>query len=146
MCLPPFTNQLSRLANFPTSLVVEALKLRLEYKDRMNEPPKQMVDAMMEDYRGLLSLACRVKQQYEELAQPILGWQPRHHLFMEPDYDIVLMESVRFYFKLISWKLSLEQENNLRECEVMEKEWDFLKNTVCQAVDKADWECAEQFW
>ncbi|CAO3588944.1 unnamed protein product [Absidia cylindrospora] len=145
MNLPPFTDQLSRLANFPTSLVVEALKLRLEYKDRMNEPPKQMVNAMMEDYRGLLSLACRVKHQYEELAQPILGWQPRHHLFMEPDYDLVLMESVRFYFKLISWKLSLEQENNLRECEVMEREWDFLKTSVCQAVDKADWECAEQF-
>ncbi|KAI8096340.1 uncharacterized protein BX664DRAFT_323706 [Halteromyces radiatus] len=145
MNLPPFTQQLRRLANFPTSLVVEALKLRLEYKDRMNEPPKQMVDAMMEDYRGLLSLACRVKHQYEELTQPMLGWQPKHHMFMERDYDTVLMESVRFYFKLISWKLSLEQENNLRECEVMEREWDFLKNTVCKAVDKADWECAEQF-
>ncbi|KAG1061664.1 hypothetical protein G6F42_027617 [Rhizopus arrhizus] len=55
------------------------------------------------------------------------------------------MESVRFYFKLISWKLNLEKENNLREKEVMEKEWAFLQETVCQAVDKADWECAEQF-
>ncbi|CAO3622761.1 unnamed protein product [Cunninghamella echinulata] len=145
MNLPSLTTQLHQLVKFPTSLVVEALKQRLEYKDRMSEPPKQMVDAMMEDNRGLLALACRVKHQYEELTQPMLGWQPQHDMFLERDYDAVLMESVRFYFKLISWKLTLEQENNLRECEVMEREWDFLKNTVCRAVDKADWECAEQF-
>ncbi|KAI8068564.1 hypothetical protein BC940DRAFT_237646 [Gongronella butleri] len=145
MGLPPFTDQLRQLANFPTSLVMEALKLRLEYKDRTNEPPKQMVDAMMEDYRGLLSLACRVKHQYEDLAQPIMDWQPKMHMYLERDYDVVFMESVRFYFKLISWKLNMEQENNLRECEVMEKEWDFLKNTACRTVEKADWECAEQF-
>ncbi|CAO3646374.1 unnamed protein product [Cunninghamella blakesleeana] len=145
MNLPSFTTQLQQLAKFPTSLVVEALKQRLENKDRMTEPPKQMVDAMMEDNSGLLSLACRVKHQYEELIQPMLGWQPQHDMLLDREYDTVLMESVRFYFKLISWKLTLEQENNLRECEVMEREWDFLKSTVCRAVDKADWECAEQF-
>jgi mitogen-activated protein kinase kinase kinase len=148
MNLPPFISQLRQLATFPTSLVEEALKLRLEYKDRMNEPPKQMVDAMMEDYRGLLSLACRVKLEYQELTHPTHGWNisDENGDEGERDYDQVLMESVRFYFKLITWKLNLEKENNLRECEVMEKEWDFLKGTVCQTVDKSDWECAEQFW
>lgn len=146
MNLPPFINQLRHLAVFPTSLVEEALKLRLEYKDRLQEPPKQMVDAMMEDYRGLLSLACRVKHQYEELAHPAPGWQLKSDEFIDRDYDAVLMESMRFYFKLITWKLDLERENSLRECEVMEKEWDFLKATVCQSVDRADEECASQFW
>jgi mitogen-activated protein kinase kinase kinase len=147
MGLPSFISQLRQLAYFPTSLVEEALKLRLEYKDRMNEPPKQMVDAMMEDYRGLLALACRVKMQYEELTHPEPGW----HLYDTQDpvdhkYDHVLLESIRFYFKLITYKLDLEKENNLRECEVMEKEWEFLKGTVCQTVDNADWECAQRFW
>ncbi|KAI8883185.1 hypothetical protein K501DRAFT_219835 [Backusella circina FSU 941] len=146
MGLPSFISQLRQLAYFPTSLVEEALKLRLEYKDRMNEPPKQMVDAMMEDYRGLLELACRVKMQYEELTHPEPGW----NLYDEQDpvdhkYDDVLLESVRFYFKLITYKLNLEKENNLRECEVMEKEWEFLKGTVCQTVENADWECAQRF-
>ncbi|KAL0083874.1 hypothetical protein F4703DRAFT_1794356 [Phycomyces blakesleeanus] len=145
MRLPPFISQLLRLAFFPTSLVEEALKMRLEYKDRTHEPPKQMVDAMMEDYRGLISLACRVKQQYQELVHPAPGWHIEENELSCKVYDTVLMESVRFYFKLISWKLGLEKENNLRECEVMEKEWDFLKSTVCRAVDKADWECAEKF-
>lgn len=146
MNLPPFINQLRRLAVFPTSLVEEALKLRLEYKDRLHEPPKQMVDAMMEDYRGLLALACRVKRQYEELANPAPGWQLKADEFIDQDYDLVLMESMRFYFKLITYKLDLEHENSLRECEVMDKEWDFLKGTVCQAVEGADAECASQFW
>ncbi|KAI7858748.1 hypothetical protein BDC45DRAFT_531295 [Circinella umbellata] len=145
MRLPPFINQLRQLAVFPTSLVEEALKLRLEYKDRLHEPPKQMVDAMMEDYRGLLALACRVKKQYQELAHPAPGWQLKGNEFIDHDYDAVLMDSMRFYFKLITWKLDLERENSLRECEVMEKEWDFLKGTVCQVVIQADEECASQF-
>lgn len=146
MNLPPFINQLRQLAVFPTSLVEEALKLRLEYKGRLNAPPKQMVDAMMDDYRGLVSLACRVKKQYEDLAHPAPGWRLRSDEFIDEDYDEVLMESMRFYFKLITWKLDLERENSFRECEVMEKEWEFFTRTVCQVVDKADEECAVQFW
>lgn len=147
MNLPSFISQLRQLAYFPISLVEEALKLRLEYKDRMTELPKQMVDDMMEDYRGLISLACRVKHKYKELVRSAPGWQlEEENEPVDQNYDHVLMEAVRFYFKLITWKLNLEKENNLRECEVMEKEWAFLKSTVCQAVDKADWECAEQFW
>lgn len=146
MNLPSFISQLRRLAYFPISLVEEALKLRLENKSRMQEPPKQMVDTMMEDYRGLLSLACRVKREYQELTHTAPGWKLDEDEPVDQNYDNVLMESVRFYFKLISWKLNLEKENNLREKEVMEKEWAFLQETVCQAVDKADWECAEQFW
>ncbi|KAI8375041.1 hypothetical protein EDC96DRAFT_437281 [Choanephora cucurbitarum] len=145
MNLPSFISQLRQLAYFPISLVEEALKLRLEYKNRMQEPPKQMVDTMMEDYRSLLSLACRVKRQYEELTNSAPGWKLDSDEPFDRNYDNVLMESVRFYFKLITWKLKLEKENNLREKEVMEKEWSFLQNTVCQVVDKADWECAEQF-
>lgn len=146
MNLPSFISQLRQLAYFPISLVEEALKLRLEYKSRMQEPPKQMVDDMMEDYRSLLSLACRVKREYEELTHSAPGWKLDDDEPVDRNYDNVLMESVRFYFKLITWKLKLEKENNLREKEVMEKEWAFLQGTVCQAVDKADWECAEQFW
>ncbi|KAI8968533.1 hypothetical protein BDF20DRAFT_828273 [Mycotypha africana] len=145
MNLPSFITQLRQLAYFPISLVEEALKLRLEYKSRMQEPPKQMVDAMMEDYRGLLSLACRVKREYEELTHSAPGFVLEEDEPIDRNYDAVLMESVRFYFKLITWKLNLEKENNLREKEVMEKEWAFLQETICQTVDKADWECAEQF-
>ncbi|KAI8377509.1 uncharacterized protein BYT42DRAFT_496875 [Radiomyces spectabilis] len=145
MNLPPFISQLQQLASFPSTLVEEALKLRLEYKDRMNQPPKQMVDAMMEDYRGLLTLGCRVKYHYEELAQPAPGWKLKSNAHTDECYDAVLLESARFYFKLINWKLAMENENSLKECEILDKEWEFLKGTVCQAIEKANWECAVQF-
>ncbi|KAI8393936.1 uncharacterized protein BYT42DRAFT_488596 [Radiomyces spectabilis] len=145
MNLPPFISELRQLANFPTSLVEEALKLRLEYRDRMNNPPKQMVDAMLEDYRGLLALACRVKSQYKQLAHPAPGWEFKEDYFISQNYGSVLTESVRFYFKLITWKLNLEKENSLRECELMEKEWEFLETTVCKAVENIYIECARQF-
>ncbi|KAG1226822.1 hypothetical protein G6F35_002781 [Rhizopus arrhizus] len=143
MHLPSLTDPLQQLASFPISLVQQALVLRLESKERTTEPPKQMVDAMMEDYRTLLSLACRVKLQYQDMMAAAPGWDL--DVSVDRAYDEVLMASVRFYFKLITWKLKLEKENSLRECEVMEREWAFLKGTVCQAVDKANWECAEHF-
>ncbi|KAI9264970.1 hypothetical protein BDA99DRAFT_546746 [Phascolomyces articulosus] len=145
MNLPSFIHDLRLLATFPTSLVEEALKIRLEYKDRIDEAPKPMVDTMMDDYRGLITLACRVKLQYEDLAKPAPGWDLQGDTFIDENYDAVLLESVRSYFKLIAWKLANEKTNTLKECDVLEKEWEFLKSTVCQAVETIDWECAEQF-
>ncbi|KAG2222816.1 hypothetical protein INT45_011626 [Circinella minor] len=145
MNLPSFIHDLRLLATFPTSLVEEALKIRLEYKDRIDDAPKPMVDTMMDDYRGLITLACRVKLQYEDLANPAPGWDLKGDTFIDENYDAVLLESVRSYFKLIAWKLANEKTNTLKECDVLEKEWEFLKNTVCQAVETIDWECAEQF-
>ena len=146
MNLPSFIHDLRLLATFPTALVEEALKIRLEYKDRIDDAPKPMVDTMMDDYRGLITLACRVKLQYEDLANPAPGWDLKGDTFIDENYDAVLLESVRSYFKLIAWKLANEKTNTLKECDVLEKEWEFLKNTVCQAVETIDWECAEQFW
>ncbi|KAI8098776.1 uncharacterized protein BX664DRAFT_319573 [Halteromyces radiatus] len=145
MNLPPFFGELQHLAHFPARLVEEALKIRLETKDRIIDPPKQMVDAMLEDCRGLLSLANRVKQQYQELAHPAPGWVLTVDENLTKNYDSVVMESVNFYFRLITWKLDYEKENSLRECEVLEKEWEFLQSTVCRNSDDAYYECTEQF-
>jgi mitogen-activated protein kinase kinase kinase len=135
MNLPPFFDELQQLARFPARLVEEALKIRLETKDQIIDPPKQMVDAMLEDCRGLLSLAYRVKLQYQELAHPATGWTLTDDDDLTKKYDAVVMDAVRFYFKLMTWKLDIEKENSLRECEVLEKEWEFLQSTVCRNTD-----------
>jgi mitogen-activated protein kinase kinase kinase len=146
MNLPPFIGELKRLASFPTSLVEEALKYKLRYQDRLNNPSSPMIDAMLEDYRGLLKLACNVRRQYDELVTPAPGWELEEHEIMCISYDNIVMDAARFYIRLIGYKLDVERENNLRECEVMEKEWDFLKETICRHVKGGDRECAEQFW
>ncbi|GAB5590544.1 Suppressor of Sensor Kinase (SLN1) [Umbelopsis nana] len=145
MNLSPFIGELKRLAMFPTSLVEEALKYKLHYQDRLINPSSPMIDAMLEDYRGLLKLACNVRRQYEELATPAPGWGPDEHETVCINYDNIVMDAVRFYFRLIGYKLDIERENNLRECEVMEKEWEFLKETICRYVKGGDRECAEQY-
>lgn len=146
MNLPPFFGELQHLAHFPTKLVEEALKIRLETKDQIIDPPKQMVEAMLEDCRGLLALAYRVKLQYQELAHPAPGWTLNGDEDLTKTYDAVVMDAIRFYFKLMTWKLDYEKENSLRECEVLEKEWEFLQSTVCRNTDDAYYECTEQFW
>ncbi|KAF7725242.1 Suppressor of Sensor Kinase (SLN1) [Apophysomyces ossiformis] len=143
--LPPYIHQLRKLAYFPPSLVVEAMKLRLEYANELIEPPKQIIDAMLEDYRGLMALACRVKQQHDELVSSAPGWKFEDNHDISRTYDEVLTKLMSFYFHLISWKLKLEKDNTLRVCEVMEKEWEFLRNSVCRTVDKAFGQCAEFF-
>ncbi|ORZ13652.1 hypothetical protein BCR42DRAFT_67875 [Absidia repens] len=145
MNLPPFVDELQHLARFPARLVEEALNIRLETKDQIIDPPKQMVDAMLEDCRGLLALAYRVKQQYQELAHPAPGWTLADDDDLTKKYDAVVMDAVRFYFKLMTWKLDFEKENSLRECEVLEKEWEFLQSTVCQNTVATYYECTEQF-
>ncbi|KAI7872832.1 hypothetical protein BDF14DRAFT_1749213 [Spinellus fusiger] len=145
MNMPPFISQLRQLSHFPTLLVKEALKLRLEYKDKLTEIPTQMVDTMMDDYRGLLSLACMVKHKYEKLISPAPGWEFKDTEHIEKSYSDVLMNSLRFYFKLVAWKMDIEKENSLRICDFLEKEWDFLMSTVCRLVDEAFNECAEHF-
>ncbi|CAO3666433.1 unnamed protein product [Umbelopsis ramanniana] len=145
MKLPPFIGELKRLASFPISLVEEALKYKLHYQDRLNNPSSPMIDAILEDYRGLLKLACNVRQQYEELATPAPGWEFEECEAVCINYDSIVMDAVRFYFRLIGYKIDMERENSLRECEVMEKEWDFLKETICRSIKGADRECAEQF-
>jgi mitogen-activated protein kinase kinase kinase len=146
MNLPPFFGELQHLAHFPTRLVEEALKIRLETKDQIIDPPKQMVEAMLEDCRGLLALAHRVKLQYQELAHPAPGWTLNGDEELIKTYDAVVMDATRLYFKLMTWKLDYEKENSLRECEVLEKEWEFLQSTVCRNTDDAYYECTEQFW
>ncbi|ORX54014.1 hypothetical protein DM01DRAFT_1335866 [Hesseltinella vesiculosa] len=143
MNLPSFVEDLHPLAHFPLQLVKEALKVRLA---SASSPPKQMADAMLEDCRGLLSLAFRVKQQYLELASPAPGWVLSDKEDLLTQYDAVIMDSIRWYFCLLTWKIDFEKENSLRECELLEKAWDFAQSTLCRLTGDAYFECIEQFY
>lgn len=146
MNLPSFMSRLRELATFPTLLIQEALKLRLTYKDHSHDQsaPKTVIDTMVEDYRSLLTLACRVKVQYEELASPAPGWDLMGETkFMD---TTVLHDSVRLYFKMIAWRLKSEKGNTIRQCDIMEREWDYIRYTVCSSIDQVDAECSAQIW
>lgn len=65
---------------------------------------------------------------------------------IRPSYDEVLLESLRFFFRLLHWKLkSGSKAIYFRETEILEAEWEFL-NESAEFVPGGDLIVAEQFW
>lgn len=148
MNLPSFSNDLIALVNFPTNLVQEALKLRLTSVQKLSneqQPSVVLVDELTNGFRSGLSLAARLKQNFLEIMEPDpeKGWPGGT---LNEEYDRVLLDSLRFFFKLLNWKLkSGSRAIYLKETEIVENEWKFLSEAV-QQIDGGDLLVGEHFW
>lgn len=148
MNLPSFSNDLIALVNFPTTLVQEALKLRLTSVQRLSneqQPSVVLVDELTNGFRSGLSLAAKLKQNFLEIMEPNpeKGWPGGT---LNEEYDRVLLDSLRFFFKLLNWKLkSGSRAIYLKETEIVENEWKFLSEAV-QQIDGGDLLVGEHFW
>ncbi|ORX94240.1 hypothetical protein K493DRAFT_352674 [Basidiobolus meristosporus CBS 931.73] len=142
MNLPSYTAELRQLVRFPTSLMEECLRLRLEYAERVTDPTTLMLDQMSEDFRVSLSLACRIKHEYQELTQAADGWEVPNCI--DEQYDSVLFDSLKYYLKLLHWKLKGGSKAvYFKEAEILESEWNFLTE-VSLYIEGGEWETAEQ--
>ncbi|GBB83773.1 hypothetical protein RclHR1_10440006 [Rhizophagus clarus] len=143
MKLPPYINELQQLLNFPTKLMEECMKLLLTYSNRLSEPTMLMVQQMMENLRISLLLACQIKHQYLELIKPADGWDIPPCI--DENYNTVLLDSLKFYFKLLQWKLKIGYKTvSFKEAEILENEWSFLSG-ICRHIVGGDSETAVQF-
>ncbi|CAB4376080.1 unnamed protein product [Rhizophagus irregularis] len=143
MKLPPYINELQQLLNFPTKLMEECMKLLLTYSNRLSDPTMLMVQQMMENFRISLSLACQIKHQYLELIKPADGWDIPPCI--DENYNTVLLDSLKFYFKLLQWKLKIGYKTvSFKEAEILENEWSFLSG-ICRHIVGGDSETAVQF-
>lgn len=148
MNLPSFSNDLVALVKFPTNLVQEALKLRLASVERLSNEPQPsavLVDELTNGFRSGLSLAAKLKQNFLEIMEPNpeKGWPGGT---LNEEYDEVLLDSLRFFFKLLNWKLkSGSRAIYLKETEIVENEWKFLSEAV-QQIDGGDILVGEHFW
>ncbi|KAK9717340.1 Suppressor of Sensor Kinase (SLN1) [Basidiobolus ranarum] len=143
MSLPSYTNELQQLVRFPTSLMEECLRLRLEYAERITDPTTLMLDQMTEDFRVSLSLACRIKHEYQELTKAAPGWEVPNCI--DERYDSALFDSLKYYFKLLHWRLKGGSKAvYFKEAEILESEWNFLSE-ISLYIDGGEWETAEQF-
>ncbi len=143
MHLPPYLDELLLLINFPTKLIEEALKLRLVYAKKLDDPTMLMVDQMIEDFVMLLNVAVEIKGQYVKNTTPQLGW----HLppCIDENFDAAVLDALKFYFKLLNWKLgSNSKAGYFKEAEILETEYDFL-DSISKYVDGGDVIVAEQF-
>jgi mitogen-activated protein kinase kinase kinase len=143
--LPPYIEELQILINFPSRLVQEIIQLRLSYAKKMKDPSQQglmLTEQMIDQFKILLNLAVRIRESYTTIAAPEQGWEPPECI--EENFDVTVLEALRFYFKLLNWKLS-SNKNAFREAEILELEWDF-SNRLGRHLEGGDVEVAEQFW
>ena len=143
MGLVPTMSELQRLVRFPSTLMQECLRLRLEYADRVTVPTLPNVDQMLDDFKTSLFLACQIKYDYEVLESAEDGW------YLEPcidsEYEKVLKLSLQFYFKLLSWKVEYWGQSKKYTDSVLDLEWESL-SSLGQQIDGVGLDTAVQLW
>ncbi len=135
LALPSFEPELVQLIRFPPKLMEGALTLRLDYASKLKEPSVLIVDSLTDDVRSALALACRVKLQYNAVMvpDPDNGWDLPHSL--DDTYDAVLRDALRFFFRLLNFKL--KGSVFFKETEILEPEWLFL-STAVSVINRGD--------
>ena len=142
--LPPYIEELLTLINFPSRLIQEIIRMRLNYAKKMKDPAQQsaiMTAQMISQFQILLKLAVRIKQEYTLVSQPERGWELPSCI--DDNFDFVVLDALKFYFKMLNSKL-VGNKNTFKEAEILEQEWEF-SNEIGRFLDGGDVEVAEQF-
>jgi mitogen-activated protein kinase kinase kinase len=142
--LPPYIEELLTLINFPSRLIQEIIRLRLQYAKKMkdsSQPGQVMAEQIITQFQILLKLAIRIKHDYTLVSQPEPGWDLPPCI--DENFDLVVLDALKFYFKMLNSKL-LMSKNNFKEAEILESEWEFC-NEIGRSLDGGDVEVAEQF-
>ena len=142
--LPAYMEELLTLINFPSRLLQEIIRMRLSYAKKIKDPAQQgimMAEQMITQFQILLKLAGKMKESYIVVSRTELGWDLPPCI--EENFDNVVLEALKFYFKMLNWKLSANK-NTFKEAEILEQEWEFC-NRLGRQLEGGDVEVAEQF-
>ncbi|KAI1910246.1 Suppressor of Sensor Kinase (SLN1) [Ophidiomyces ophidiicola] len=142
--LPPYIEELLILISFPSRLILEVIRVRLSYAKKMKDPGQQspmLLDQMIVQFQILMKIAVEIKQRYLIVSEPEPGWELPP--CFEENFDTVVVDALKYYFKLLNWKLSANK-NTFKEAEILEQEWDF-SNEIGRQLEGGDIEVAEQF-
>jgi len=142
--LPPYIEELLTLINFPSRLIQEIIRMRLNYARKMKDPTQlsaMMAEQVISQFQILLKLAVHIKQEYTIISQPEPGWELPPCI--DDTFDLVVLDALKFYFKMLNSKL-VGNKNAFKEAEILEQEWEF-SNSIGRFLDGGDVEVAEQF-
>ncbi|ERF70624.1 hypothetical protein EPUS_02490 [Endocarpon pusillum Z07020] len=142
--LPPYIEELLTLLNFPSRLIQEIVRIRLNYAQKMKDSAQSsamIIDQMIDQFQILMKLACRIKQDYLDISYPAPGWELPPCI--DENFDGVIVDALKFYFKMLNWKLGATK-NTFKEAEILEQEWEF-SNQIGRQLEGGDIEVAEQF-
>ncbi|MCJ1284769.1 Suppressor of Sensor Kinase (SLN1) [Xylographa opegraphella] len=142
--LPPYIEELLILINFPSRLIQEIIRMRLQYAKKMKDPGQQgfmMAAQIISQFQILLKLAVRIKNDYTIVSQPEAGWELPPCI--DENFDLVVLDALKFYFRMLNSKLVMNK-NTFKEAEILELEWEIC-NEIGRYLDGGDVEVAEQF-
>ncbi|RPB22578.1 hypothetical protein L211DRAFT_330936 [Terfezia boudieri ATCC MYA-4762] len=140
--LPPYIQEMLLLINFPTRLIEEIIRIRLKYAKKIrSDPAAVIVDQLIQQFQAILRLAVQIKQEYTSISRPERGWDLP--ACMDENFEHVVLEGLKFYFRLLNWKLS-GNKNTFKEAEILGDEWHF-SNSIGRYIDGGDVQVAEEF-
>lgn len=144
--LPDFQKELVQLASFPSRLMEASMRVRLDYASKVKDPEVLIIDQLLEDFKVAIGLACTLKKEYQRLLAPIPegNWQlPR---CIPVTYDDAILDALRFFFKLIHWKLKSGTKGiYFKETDVLEAQSNVFAE-VSAATEGGSLLVAEQLW
>ncbi|KAF8528034.1 hypothetical protein BU17DRAFT_61364 [Hysterangium stoloniferum] len=144
MNLPGFEKDLVQIASFPSRLVEACLHVRLDYAIKVTDPEILIIDQLLEDFKVSIGLACTVKKEYQLLLAPVPEGNWNLPRCIPLTYDDAILDALRFFFKLIHWKLKSGTRGSfLKETDVLEAQ-SIVFMEVSTATDEGSVLVAEQ--
>ncbi|GJJ09563.1 hypothetical protein Clacol_003786 [Clathrus columnatus] len=146
MNLPGFEKELVQIASFPSKLMEACLHVRLDYAAKVKDPEVLIIDQLLDDFKISIALACTVKKEYQWLLAPVTESNWNLPPCIPPTYDEAILDALRFFFKLIHWKLKSGTKGiYFKETDVLEAQ-SVLFSEVSTTTDEGSLLVAEQLW
>ncbi|KAG8961924.1 Suppressor of Sensor Kinase (SLN1) [Tulasnella sp. 419] len=134
--LPTYTEDILNVIVFPTRLMEEVLRVRLDYATKVTDPNLLTVDQMLDDFRLAIGLACTLKNEYDELMEPDPGGKWDLPPCISPEYEQTILTALKFFFKLIHMKLkSAHRGIYFKETELLEGHWEIMEEVTMATKD-----------
>ena len=146
MNLPGFENELVQIVSFPSRLMEASIRVRLDYASKVKDPEVLIIDQLLEDFKVSIGLACTVKKEYQRLLAPVPEGNWTLPRCIPATYDDAILDALRFFFKLIHWKLKSGSKGTyFKETDVLEAQSNVFTE-VSTATEEGSLLVAEQLW
>ena len=144
--LPGFENELVQIGSFPSRLMEASIHVRLDYASKVKDPEILIIDQLLEDFKVSIGLACTVKKEYQRLLAPVPEGNWTLPRCIPATYDDAILDALRFFFKLIHWKLKSGTKGiYFKETDVLEAQSNVFTE-VGTATEEGSLLVAQQLW
>lgn len=136
------SKNLELLIMFPMRLVIQIIKIRLAYAQKLQNPTMMMIDQMIDDFSSYIKLSVQLKYTVTVYAQ---DWP--FSVVIDPCFNGTVIEAIRYLFTLLHLKLidcTKRSFKTFKEADELYKYWENLKN-VGHYIDGAGLVIAEEF-